>query len=156
MGRPWVTPPYCAGVQSLPQVSQGRAPDAALWTPSQACFGTQTSPQPRNQATPWTPPPTAPEVAAMYQGISGSQESSLLPENPPLLPRPTYQRLQPQTQWGCWSHSAEVLPSSEDQEPGPAFQPSDESPLQNSGLQLSGCPELWQEDIEGGHLGIFY
>ncbi|ELK18268.1 WD repeat-containing protein 93 [Pteropus alecto] len=93
---------------------------------------------------------------SLPQGISGSQESSLLPENPPLLPRPTYQRLQPQTQWGCWSHSAEVLPSSEDQEPGPAFQPSDESPLQNSGLQLSGCPELWQEDIEGGHLGIFY
>nr|KAF6410988.1 mesoderm posterior bHLH transcription factor 2 [Rousettus aegyptiacus] len=153
---PWATPPYCAGVQSLPQVLQGRAPDAALWTPSQACFGTQISPQPRNQATPWTPPPTALEVTAMYQGISGSQESSLLPESPPLLPRPSYQRLQPQTQWGYWSHSAEVLPSSEDQGPGPAFQPSDESPLQNSGLQLSGYSELWQEDIEGGHLGIFY
>lgn len=100
--------------------------------------------------------PTNQLPLSLLQGTSGSQESSLLPESPPLLPRPTYQRPQPQTQWGYWSHSAEVLPSSEDQGPGPAFQPSDESPLQNSGLQLSGCPELWQEDIEGGHLGIFY
>nr|XP_025858462.1 mesoderm posterior protein 2 [Vulpes vulpes] len=153
---PWVTPPYCPAMQSPPQLPQGRARDAALWTPPQACSGTQTSPEPRNQATPWTPPPAAPELAVVYQGISVSPESCLLPETPPLLSHPACQRLQPQTQWGCWSHSVEVLPSSENQGPGPAFQLSDESPSQSSGLQLSGCPELWQEDLEGAHLGIFY
>ncbi|XP_077728351.1 mesoderm posterior protein 2 [Canis aureus] len=153
---PWVTPPYCPAMQSPPQLSQGRAPDAVLWTPPQACSGTQTSPEPRNQATPWTPPPAAPELAVVYQGISVSPESCLLPETPPLLSRPACQRLQPQTQWGCWSHSVEVLPSSENQGPGSAFQLGDESPSQSSGLQLSGCPELWQEDLEGAHLGIFY
>ncbi|KAM5206962.1 mesoderm posterior protein 2 [Hipposideros larvatus] len=151
-----VTPPYCPRMQSLPQVSQGRAPDAALWTLPPTRSGTQTSPQPGNQGTPWTPPPAAPELAAAYQGIPVSPESYLLPETPPLLPRSACQRLQPQTQWGYWSHSAEMLPGSEDQEPGPTLQFRDESPPQSSGLQLSGCPELWQEDLEGGHLGIFY
>ncbi|KAF6273276.1 mesoderm posterior bHLH transcription factor 2 [Rhinolophus ferrumequinum] len=150
-----VTPPYCPRMQSLPHVSQGRAPDAALWTLPQIRSGTLTSPQPGNQATPWTPPPAAPELTAVYQGIPVSPESYLLPETPPLLPRSACQRLQPQTQWGYWSHSAEMLPSSEDQGSGPTLQLNDESPLQSSGLQLSGCPEFWQEDLEGGHLGIF-
>ncbi|EPQ19579.1 Mesoderm posterior protein 2 [Myotis brandtii] len=94
--------------------------------------------------------------SAPFRGICVSPESYLLPETPPLLPGPACQRLQPQTQWGYWSHSAEVLPSSEHQGPGPTFHFSDETPLQSSGLQLSGCPELWQEDLEGGHLSIFY
>ncbi|XP_055411897.1 mesoderm posterior protein 2 [Bubalus kerabau] len=153
---PWLTPPYCPGMQSPPQLSQGRAPDAALWTSPQACCGTQTPPEPRNQPTPWTSPPASLELAAVYQGISVSPESCLLPETPPLLPRPACQRLQPQTQWGCWSHTAEVLPNSEDQGPGPALQLSDESPPQNSGLPLSGCPEFWQEDLAETHLGMFY
>ncbi|KAB0369137.1 hypothetical protein FD755_019142 [Muntiacus reevesi] len=153
---PWLTPPYCPGMQSPPQLSQGRAPDAALWTSLQACCGTQTPPEPRNQPTPWTSPPASLELATVYQGISVSPEACLLPETPPLLPRPACQRLQPQTQWGCWSHAAEVLPNSEDQGPGPALQLSDESPPQNSGLPLSGCPEFWQEDLEGTHLGMFY
>ncbi|XP_007194405.1 mesoderm posterior protein 2 [Balaenoptera acutorostrata] len=152
---PWVTPPYCPGMQSPLQLSQGRAPEAARWTPPQACSGTQTPPEPRNQATPWTSPP-AMELAAVYQGISMSPESCVLPETPPVLPRPACQRLQPETQWGWWSHCAEVLPSSEDQGPGPAFQLSDESPPQSSGVQLSGCPEFWQEDLEGTQLGVFY
>ncbi|KAI5943544.1 Mesoderm posterior protein 2 [Manis javanica] len=152
----WVTPSYCPGMQSPRQVSQGRAPDAALWTPPQACFGTQTPPEPGTQAMPWTPPLMSPELAVVYQGISVSPESGLLPEAPPLLPLPACQRLQPQTQWGCWSHSAEVPPSSEDQGPGPTFQLSDESPPQSSGLRLSDCPELWQEDFGGTQLGIFY
>ncbi|XP_004432003.1 PREDICTED: mesoderm posterior protein 2 [Ceratotherium simum simum] len=152
---PWVTPPDCPGMQSPPHLSQGRARDAALWTPPQVFSGTQTSPESRNYATPWTPSPSPGELAAVYQGISVSLEPCLLPETPPLLPHPACQRLQPQTQWGCWSRSAEVLPSSEDQGPGPAFQLSDESPPQSSGLRLSGCPELWQEDLEGPHLGIF-
>nr|XP_036856324.1 mesoderm posterior protein 2 [Manis javanica] len=152
----WVTPSYCPGMQSPRQVSQGRAPDAALWTPPQACFGTQTPPEPGTQAMPWTPPLMSPELAVVYQGISVSPESGLLPEAPPLLPLPACQRLQPQTQWGCWSHSAEVPPSSEDQGPGPTFQLSDESPPQSSGLRLSDCPELWQEDLGGTQLGIFY
>lgn len=62
-----VTPPYCPRMQSLPQVSQGRAPDAALWTRPQVRSGTLTSPQPGHQATPWTPPPAAPELTAAYQ-----------------------------------------------------------------------------------------
>nr|XP_014333537.1 PREDICTED: mesoderm posterior protein 2 [Bos mutus] len=153
---PWLTPPYCPGMQSPPQLSQGRAPDAALWTSPQACCGMQTPPEPRNQPTPWTSPPASLELAAVYQGISVSPESCLLPETPPLLPRPACQQLQPQTQWGCWSHTAEVLPNSEDQGPGPALQLSDESPPQNSGLPLSGCPEFWQEDLAETHLGMFY
>ncbi|GAB5572159.1 mesoderm posterior protein 2 [Prionailurus iriomotensis] len=55
-------------MQSPPQVSRGRGPDAALWTPPQGCSGTQTSPESRNQATPWTPSPAAPELAVIYQG----------------------------------------------------------------------------------------
>uniref|UniRef100_A0A9L0JD97 Mesoderm posterior bHLH transcription factor 2 n=2 Tax=Equus TaxID=9789 RepID=A0A9L0JD97_EQUAS len=148
---PWVTPPYCAGMQSPPQLSQGRGPDAALWTPPQVCSGARTGPEPRSQATYWTPPPAAPELAAGYQGISLSLEACLLPET---LPRPACQRLQPQTQHGCWSHSAEVLARLEDPGLGPAFCLSDDSPPQSSGLQLSGCPELWQEELEGAHLGI--
>ncbi|KAK2503656.1 hypothetical protein MC885_015255 [Smutsia gigantea] len=152
----WETPSYCPEMQSPPQVPQGRAPDTALWTPPQTCSGRQSPPEPGPQATPWTPPLMPPELAAVYQGISVSPESSLLPETPPLLPHPACQRLQPQTQWGCWSHNAEVPPSSEDQGPGPTFQLSDESPPQSSGLQLSDCPEFWQEDMEGTQLGIFY
>lgn len=94
-------------------------------------------------------------LLSLLQGISVSPESCLLPETPPLLSRPACQRLQPQAPWGCWSHSANVLPSSEDQGTVPGFQLGDQSPSQSSGLQLSGCPELWQEDLEGGHLGIF-
>ncbi|XP_070256671.1 mesoderm posterior protein 2 [Myotis yumanensis] len=153
---PWVSPPYCSGTQSLPQVPPRRAPDAALWTPPEAGSGTQTPGVPETPATPWAPAPAAPEPAAAYQGICVSPESYLLPETPPLLPGPACQRLQPQTQWGYWSHSTEVLPSSEHQGPGPTFHFSEETPLQSSGLQLSGCPELWQEDLEGGHLSIFY
>ncbi|ELK31043.1 Mesoderm posterior protein 2 [Myotis davidii] len=100
--------------------------------------------------------PTNQLLLSLLQGICVSPESYLLPETPPLLPGPACQRLQPQTQWGYWNHSAEGLPSSEHQGPGPTFHFSDENPLQSSGLQLSGCPELWQEDLEGGHLSIFY
>ncbi|XP_037000994.2 mesoderm posterior protein 2 [Artibeus jamaicensis] len=154
---PWVSPPYCPGLQSLPQESQGNVPDAALWTSTPVGSGTQTPPEPGTQATSWAPSPADPEPsAAMYQGVPVSPEPYLLPETPSLLPGPACQGLQPQAQWGCWSHSAEVLPSSEDRGPGPAFQFSDETPLQSSGPQFSGCPELWQEDLEGGHLSIFY
>ncbi|XP_016072617.1 PREDICTED: LOW QUALITY PROTEIN: mesoderm posterior protein 2, partial [Miniopterus natalensis] len=103
----------------------------------------------------WGQPCWAELISSLLQGISVSPESYLLPETPPLLPGPACQRLQPQTQWGYWNHSAEVLPSSEDQGPGPTFHFNDEGPLQSSGLQLGGCPELWQEDLEGGHLSIF-
>lgn len=135
---------------------------------SPLCFTASTAPglsrscQPRSREHPgsrsqgirqW---PANQLLLSLLQGISVSPESCLLPETPPHLSRPACQRLQPQTQWGCWSHSVEVLPSSENQGPGPAFQLSDESPSQSSGLQLSGCPELWQEDLEGAHLGIFY
>lgn len=95
-------------------------------------------------------------LLSLSQGIPVSPESYLLPDTPPLLPRSACQRLQPRTQWGYWSPSAEMLPGSEDQGLGPTLQLTDESPPQSSGLQLSGCPELWQEDLEGGHLGIFY
>ncbi|XP_077630441.1 mesoderm posterior protein 2 [Crocuta crocuta] len=153
---PWVTPPYHPGTQSPPQLSQGRALDAALWTPPQASSGAQTSPEPRNQAAPWTPPPAAPELAVIYQGLSVSPESCLLPRTPPLLSRPACQRLQPQPQWACWSPGVEMPPGSEAQGPGPDFRFGDESPSQSSGVQLSDCPELWQEDLEGAHLGVFY
>ncbi|XP_054433567.1 mesoderm posterior protein 2 [Pteronotus mesoamericanus] len=153
---PWVSPSHCPGMQPLPQVSQGRAPDAALWTPPPARSGTQTPPEPGTQATSWALLPANAEPSAMYQGVPVSPETYLLPETPPLLPDPACQRLQPQTQWGYWGHGTEVLPSSEDQGPGPAFQFGDENPLQSSGLQLSGCPEFWQGDLEGGHLSIFY
>ncbi|KAM6181907.1 mesoderm posterior protein 2 [Erethizon dorsatum] len=152
---PWGTPPYCPKIQSPPHQPLGRAPDAALWMPLQACAGTQPSPEPASAAVPWTQPPAPPELAAVYQGIS-AQEHCLSPGSPPLLARPSCQRLQPRTQWGCWGHSAEVLPTSEPQGPGPAFQPGDVSPAQRSGPPLSGCPELCREDLEGTHLGIFY
>ncbi|MBZ3880065.1 Mesoderm posterior protein 2 [Sciurus carolinensis] len=148
----WVTPPYCPKIQSPPHNPLGRVPDAVLWTPPQTCPGKQTSPELQNPAAPWTPPA---ELAAVYQGISVSPESCLSLGSPPLLPHPSCQRLQSQTQWGCWSHSAEALPSSEDPGPSPAFQLSEVSLTQSSGLQLSSCPELWQEDLEEAHLGIF-
>ncbi|XP_037691276.1 mesoderm posterior protein 2 [Choloepus didactylus] len=153
---PWVTPRYCPGMLSPLYPSRGRAPDAALWTSPLACPETQTSPEPRNPAVPWTPPPASSELAAVYQGVSVSPESCLPLGTPPLLPHSVCQRFQPQTQWGCWSPSAEELPSSEDQEPVPTFQLSEASLPQSSGLRLSGCPELWQEDLEGASLGIFY
>ncbi|XP_003413825.2 mesoderm posterior protein 2 [Loxodonta africana] len=153
--NPWVTPPFYPGMQSSSHPSRGRDPEAALWLSLQNCPGTQTSLQPGNSAIPWTPPPAPSEVAAVYQGISMSPESCLPLGTPPLLPHPPCQRLQSQTQWECWSHSAEVLPSSEDPAPGPTFQLSESSPPQSSGLQLSGCPELWQDDLEGAHLGIY-
>ncbi|XP_013367886.1 PREDICTED: mesoderm posterior protein 2 [Chinchilla lanigera] len=153
---PWGTPPYCPKMQSPPHQPLGIAPDAALWMQPQACAGTQPSPEPASAAVPWTPtPPPPPELVAVYQGIS-VQESCLSLGSPPLLAHPSCQRLQPHTPWGCWGRSAEVLPSSEPQGPRPAVQPTDVSPAQRSGLRLSGCPELCQEDLEGTHLGIFY
>ncbi|XP_002825857.3 mesoderm posterior protein 2 [Pongo abelii] len=153
---PWATPPYCPKIQSPPYSSQGTTSDASLWTPPQGCPWTQSSPEPRNPPVPWTTPPATLELAAVYQGLSVSPESCLSLGAPSLLPHPSCQRLQPQTPWGCWSHSAEVVPNSEDQGPGAAFQLSEASPPQSSGLRFSGCPELWQEDLEGAHLGIFY
>ncbi|XP_004623354.1 mesoderm posterior protein 2 [Octodon degus] len=151
---PWETTPYCPKIQSLPHQPLGRAPDTALWMPSQACTGPQSSPEPASVAVPWTPPPAPSELAAVYQGIS-AQDPCLSPGSPPLLARPSCQRLQPHTPWGCWGHSAEVFPSSEPQGPGPALQPSDVNPAQSSGLRLSSCPELCQ-DLEGTHLDVFY
>ncbi|XP_011929738.1 PREDICTED: mesoderm posterior protein 2 [Cercocebus atys] len=153
---PWATPPYCPKIQSPPYSSQGTTSDASLWTPPQGCPWTQSSPEPRNPPVPWTTPPATLELAAVYQGLSVSPESCLSLGAPSLLPHPSCQRLQPQTPWGCWSHSAEVVPNSEDQGPGAAFQLSEASAPQSSGLRFSGCPELWQEDLEGAHLGIFY
>ncbi|XP_014444974.1 mesoderm posterior protein 2 [Tupaia chinensis] len=153
---PWVTPPYYPKMQSPLHPSRGRAPDASLWMPPQACSGAQTSPEPGNLAIPWTPPPAPPELAAVYQAISVSPEACLSSGDPPLVPRPSCQRLQPQIQWGCWSDRAELLPGSEDQGSTPTFQLSEAGPPQSSDLQLSGCPELWQEDLEGAHLDIFY
>ncbi|XP_007943360.1 mesoderm posterior protein 2 [Orycteropus afer afer] len=153
--NPWVTPPYNPGMQSSPHQSRGGDPEASLWMSLQTCPGTQTSLQPRNPAVPCTLPLAPPEMAAMYQGISVSPESCLPLGTPPLLPHPPCQRLQSQTQWGCWSHSVEVLPSFEDQAPGPTVQLSEASPPQSSGLQLSGCPELWQDNLEGAQLGMY-
>ncbi|XP_003788853.1 mesoderm posterior protein 2 [Otolemur garnettii] len=151
----WVAPLYHPKMQSPSHPSQGRNPDESVWMPPQAFPRAQTSPEPGNLAVPWTTPPGPLELAAVYQGISVSRESCLSPGSPPLLPGQSCQRLQPQTQWGCWVQSTEVLPS-EDQEPGPTFQLSDASPPQSSGLQLRDCPELWQEDLEGAHLGCFF
>ncbi|XP_004468960.1 mesoderm posterior protein 2 [Dasypus novemcinctus] len=153
---PWGTPPYCPGMLSPRYLSRGRAPGEALWTAPQALAETQTAPEPGNPAVSWTPGPAPSELAAVYQGVSVSPQSCLPLETPPLLSHPACQRLQPQTQWGCWDPSAEVLPGSEDQGLGPAFQLSEASLPQSSGLRLSGCPELWQEDLEGASLGIFY
>ncbi|EHB18461.1 Mesoderm posterior protein 2 [Heterocephalus glaber] len=134
----------------------GRAPEAALWMPPQASGGNQPSPEPSSATVPWTPPPAPPELVAVYQGISVLPEPCLSLGSPPHRPHPSCQRLQPQTPWGCWGHSAELLPSSEAQGPGLTFQPGDMSPAQRSGPRLSSCPELWQEDLERTHLGIFY
>ncbi|KAL0619705.1 Mesoderm posterior protein 2 [Plecturocebus cupreus] len=153
---PWATPPYCPKIQSPPNSFQGTTFDASLWTPPQSCPWTQSSPEPGNPPAPWTTPPATLELAAVYQGLSVSPESRLPLGTPSLLPRPSCQRLQPQTPWGCWSHSTEVLPASEDQGPGATFQLSEASPPQSSALRFSGCPDLWQEDLEGARLGIFY
>ncbi|XP_035159708.3 mesoderm posterior protein 2 [Callithrix jacchus] len=153
---PWATPPYCPKIQSPPYSSQGTTSDASLWTPPQSCPWTQPSPEPRNPPAPWTTPPATLELATVYQGLSVSPESCLSLGTPSLLPHPSCQRLQPQTPWGCWSHSTEVLPTSEDQGQGAAFQLSEASPPQSSALRFSGCPELWQEDLEGARVSIFY
>ncbi|XP_020036770.2 mesoderm posterior protein 2 [Castor canadensis] len=155
---PWITPPYCPKILSPQHQSLGRAPDAASpWTVSpQVCPQTQTSPGPGNRAAPWTPPPAPPELTEVYQGVSVSPESCLPLGSPPLLSRPSCQRLQPQPQRGCWGHSAQMLPSSEDQGPGPTFPLHTVSPSPSSGLQLSGSPELWQEDLEETHRSVFY
>ncbi|OBS60685.1 hypothetical protein A6R68_08151 [Neotoma lepida] len=154
---PWVTPPYCPQIQSPLNQSLGRAPDTSHWTPPQAYSGMQTSPEPRNKTGPWSPPTAPAELTEVYQSVSVSPEPCLSMGSPPLLPRPSCQRLlQPQPQWGCWGRKAEVLSSSEDQGSSPAFQLPVASPIPSSGLQLSGCPELWQEDLGGPPLNIFY
>uniref|UniRef100_H0WC97 Mesoderm posterior bHLH transcription factor 2 n=1 Tax=Cavia porcellus TaxID=10141 RepID=H0WC97_CAVPO len=150
--NPWGSPPYCPKIQSPPHQPLGRAPDAALWMPPQTCAGTQSSPDPAS-ASGWQ---CASEPALVTTLSSASVEPCLSPGSPPHLAGPSCQRLQPHTSWGCWGHSAEVLPSSEPQGPGSAFQPGDVSPAQRSGLWLSSCPELCQEDLDGTHLGIFY
>ncbi|XP_076978505.1 mesoderm posterior protein 2 [Tamandua tetradactyla] len=146
----WGAPPHRPGVLSPPYLIQARAPDAAVRASPQAC------PEPGNPAAPWTPCPARSELAAVYPGVSVSPESCLPLGTPPVLLHPIYQGVQSQTQWGCWSPCAEMLPSSEDQGPGPAFQLSETGLPQSSGLQLRGCPELWQEDLEGASLGVFY
>ncbi|XP_006867239.1 PREDICTED: mesoderm posterior protein 2 [Chrysochloris asiatica] len=152
----WLTPPYHPGMQSSPQMSRGRDPETPLWMSLQTCPGTRTSPQPGNLTVPWTPPPTPAELQTVYQGISVSPESCLPLGTLPHLPHPSCQRLQSQTQWGCWSPSAEALPNSENQALGSTFPLSEEaSPPQSSGPQLSGCPELWQDNLERAHLGIY-
>ncbi|XP_040854122.1 mesoderm posterior protein 2-like [Ochotona curzoniae] len=137
---PWATtPPYCPKLQSPPPQTLGRAPDEALWTPPQACPGAQTCPEPGNPTTPWTPPPAPlPELAVVYQSLPVSPESCMALGSPE-PPRASCPRLQPPHQWGHWS-------------PGqPAVDPAP-----SSALRLSGCPELWQEDLEGARWGIFY
>lgn len=94
--------------------------------------------------------------SSLLQSLSVSPEPCLSLGSPPLLPRPSCQRLQPQPQWGCWGHHAESLSSSEDQGSSPACRLPVPSPTPGSGLQLSSCPELWQEDLEGPPLNIFY
>ncbi|XP_033616897.1 mesoderm posterior protein 2, partial [Fukomys damarensis] len=154
--NPWGTPHYCPKIQSPMHQPLGRAPDAALWMPPQASAGTRRSPEPASATVPWTPPPAPPELVALYQGISVSPEPCLSLGSSPLRSHPSCQRLQPQTPWRCWGHSAELLPSSEVQGSGPAFQPGDVSSSQPPGLRLSSCPELWQEDLEETQMGIFY
>nr|XP_045001770.1 mesoderm posterior protein 2 [Jaculus jaculus] len=153
---PWVTPPYYPQMQSPVHQSLGRALNMSLWTPSHGCPGTQTAPESGNKPGRWTSPPVSSELAELYQSISMSAESCLSTGNPALLSHSSCQRLQPQPQWGCWGHSAEVLPSSEDQNPCATFQLPAASTTPSSGLRLSGCPELWQEDLEGPPLNIFY
>ncbi|XP_027264107.1 mesoderm posterior protein 2 isoform X2 [Cricetulus griseus] len=153
---PWVTPPYCPQIQSPLNQCLGRAPGTSHWTPPQAYSGMQTSPEPRNKTGLWSPSTAPAELTEVYQSLSVSPEPCLSLESPPLLHRPSCQRLQPQPQWGCWSHNAEVLSSSKDQGSSPASQLPVASPIPTSGLQLSGYPELWQEDLEGPPLNIFY
>ncbi|XP_021514609.1 mesoderm posterior protein 2 [Meriones unguiculatus] len=153
---PWVTPPYCPQIQSPLHQSLERAPDTPQWTPPQACPDMQLSPEPRNQAGHWTPNTAPAELTEAYQSLSVSPEPCLSLGSLPILSRPSCQRLEPQLQWGCWGHSAEVLSSSKDQHSSPALQPSVASANHTLGLQLSGCPELWQEDLEGPPLNIFY
>lgn len=93
---------------------------------------------------------------SLLQSLSVSPEPCLSLGSPPLLPRPSCQRLQPQPQWGCWGHHAEALSSSKDQGSGPTCRLPVASPTPGSGLQLGSCPELWQEDLEGPPLNIFY
>ncbi|XP_007605713.1 mesoderm posterior protein 2 isoform X1 [Cricetulus griseus] len=153
---PWVTPPYCPQIQSPLNQCLGRAPGTSHWTPPQAYSGMQTSPEPRNKTGLWSPSTAPAELTEVYQSLSVSPEPCLSLESPPFLHRPSCQRLQPQPQWGCWSHNAEVLSSSKDQGSSPASQLPVASPIPTSGLQLSGYPELWQEDLEGPPLNIFY
>lgn len=153
---PWVTPPYCPQIQSPLHQSLERGADASHWAPPQACPGMQISPEPRNETGHWTPATEPAELTKAYQSRPVSPEPCLSLGSPPLLPRPSCQRLQPQPQWSCWGHSAEMLSSSEDQGSSPALQLPVASPTPSSGLQLSGCPELWQEDLEGPPLNIFY
>ncbi|XP_055969893.1 mesoderm posterior protein 2 [Sorex fumeus] len=146
--NPWVTPPYGPAVRSPPHLPR----DTALWTLPQACAGTRPSPEPGNQAVPWTPPPASLELASTYQDIPVSLELSLLPETSPLRPRMACQSFEEvPPEWHCWDPRAEV-----DQGPGPTFLLGDQSQPQSSGLLLSGRPELWPEDLEGTQLGIFY
>ncbi|XP_031240207.1 mesoderm posterior protein 2 [Mastomys coucha] len=153
---PWVTPPYCPQIQSPLHQSLERAADTSHWAPPQACPGMQISPEPRNKTGHWTPSTEPAELTKVYQSLSVSPEPCLSLGSPPLLPHLSCQRLQPQPQWGCWGHNAEVLSSSEDQGSSPALQLPVASPSPSSGLQPSGCPELWQEDLEGPPLNIFY
>lgn len=153
---PWVTPPYCSQIQSPLHQSLERAADTSHWAPPHACPGMQISPEPRNKTGHWTASTEPAELTKVYQSLSVSPEPCLALGSPPLLPRPSCQRLQPQPQWGCWDHSAEALSSSEDQGSSPALQLPVTSPTPSSGLQFSGCPELWQEDLEGPPLNIFY
>ncbi|XP_060035597.1 mesoderm posterior protein 2 [Erinaceus europaeus] len=152
---PWATPPYGPG----PRASPGTRSQVVPWTPPPPARpgpDPGPGPGPGAQTPPWTPPPAPPELTALYQGVSMSPESCLSPQTPPLLPRPACQRLEAQPQWTCWAPSAGVLLSSGDQGPGPAFPLGDHSPPQSSGLQLSGGPQLWPEDLEETHLGLFY
>ncbi|KAM5291793.1 mesoderm posterior protein 2 [Ctenodactylus gundi] len=153
---PWESPPYCPKIQSPAPQSLARAPGPSLWTPPEACAGIQVSPELQDSVMAWTPSPAPSELTAKYQGMSLSPDTCLSLGSPQPLPRPSCQRLQLQTSWGCWDQSTEGLPSSELQGSGPAFPPTEASPAQTSGLRLSGCPELWQEDLDSTHLGIFY
>ncbi|KAM6202041.1 mesoderm posterior protein 2 [Rhynchocyon petersi] len=153
--NPWVSPPYYHGMQPSQHQSRGPDPEAALWMSLQSYPGMQTSPQPGHPAIPWTPSPAPPELAAVFQGISVSSESCLTLGAPPLLSHPQCQRLQSQTQFGCWNHSAGAPSNSEDQAPSSTFPPSEASPLQSSGLQHSDCSELWHDNLERAHLGIY-
>ncbi|XP_008851030.1 mesoderm posterior protein 2 [Nannospalax galili] len=153
---PWVTPPYRHQIQSPLHQPLGNAPDTSHWTPLQVCPGTQTSLEAENKAGHWTPPTAPADVAEMYQSLSVSPESCLSQGSPPLAPRPSCQRLQPEPPWGCWDHNAEVLSNSDNQGSNPTFQLPAASLIPSSGLRLSGCQELWQEDLERPSLNILF